>query len=137
MVDYSRKYLLSKINKQVKAWAATMTSALAQKSQVRVFASFHLAERIIDRLNGEYAIVLLVATKWIKSNPALLTQDVDVLIHYKDFRVLINCESQTMNENLSIRQVRLNTVLTNSETIPIREKNGKKMVFVTYTLKDI
>ena len=133
--DYSRKYILSKTNAKVKQWASNLTQILP--ANFRVFASFHVTERIVDRLNGDYAIVLLVATKWIKSNTHLLTQDIDVIIRYKDFRLLMNCESYTSESTETYRQVRLNTVLTDAETIPIREKNGKKMVLVTYTLKDI
>lgn len=133
--DYSRKYILSKTNAKVKQLASNLTQILP--ANFRVFASFHVTERIVDRLNGDYAIVLLVATKWIKSNTHLLTQDIDVIIRYKDFRLLMNCESYTSESNETFRQVRLNTVLTDDETIPIREKNGKKMVFVTYTVKDL
>lgn len=133
--DYSRKYILSKTNTKVKQWASSLTQTLP--ANFRVFASFHITERIVDRLNGDYAIVLMVATKWIKSNTHLLSQDIDIIIRYKDFRLLMNCESYTSESNEIYRQVRLNTVLTDAETIPIREKKGKKMVFETYTLKDL
>ena len=132
--DYGRKYLLTKIDSKVKQWAKKLTDILPP--DIRVFASFHVAERILDRMNGEYAIVLLVATKWIKSNPDKLVQDIDVLIRYKDFRLLINCEPYTQDD-ANMRQVRLNTVLTDTETIPIREKKGKPILHVTYTLKDL
>lgn len=133
--DYSRKYILSKTNAKVKQWAINLTQTLPET--FRVFASFHVTERIVDRLNGDYAIALMVATKWIKSNTHLLTQDIDVIIRYKDFRLLMNCESYTSESNEPHRQVRLNTVLTDAETIPIREKKGKKMMFETYTVKDL
>lgn len=133
--DYSRKYILSKTNAKVKQWASSLTQTLP--TNFRVFASFHLTERIVDRLNGDYAIVLMVATKWIKSNSHLLSQDIDIIIRYKDFRLLMNCESYTSESNEIYRQVRLNTVLTDAETIPIREKKGKKIMFETYTLKDL
>ena len=133
--DYSRKHILSKTNAKVKQWASNLTQTLPET--FRVFASFHVTERIVDRLNGDYAIVLLVATKWVKSNTHLLSQYIDVIIRYKDFRLLMNCESYTSESTEICRQVRLNTVLTAAETIPIREKKGKKMVFETYTLKDL
>ncbi len=106
-VDYILQRKYEKANDLLKQLGKVIEKNLL-KDKARIMASFHFAERCVDRLDGDVTTPLRVVVWWIKNHYLKEQHTVKTvkLVYQSKFQVLVNLEF-----NGDVPQIRVNSVL--------------------------